>query len=114
MKLDIQPQPKGASGVFFIPLEIATMPTIHMDSSVSQTATRAVMNGGVLACTKTSDKDVYSHSIWATESNIRQFTMHEGDSIVIPPGSSVTIWIFRTQPGKSTWTMDFELKEKAA
>ena len=39
------------------------MTTIHMDSSVSQTATRAVMNGGVLACTKTSDKDVYSHSI---------------------------------------------------
>ncbi|EIG63193.1 MULTISPECIES: hypothetical protein [unclassified Bradyrhizobium] len=52
------------------------MTTIHMDSSVSQTATRAVMNGGVLSCTKTSDKDVYSHSIWATESNIRQFTMH--------------------------------------
>ncbi|MET4114209.1 hypothetical protein ABIB90_006082 [Bradyrhizobium sp. JR4.1] len=41
------------------------MTTIHMDSSVSQTATRAVMNGGVLSCTKTSDKDVYSHSIWA-------------------------------------------------
>jgi hypothetical protein len=70
--------------------------------------------GGVLSCTKTSDKDVYSHSIWATESNIRQFTMHEGDSIVIPPGSTVTIWIFRRQPGNSTWTMDFELKEKAA
>ncbi|MGY3467974.1 hypothetical protein ACVW0I_004845 [Bradyrhizobium sp. LM6.11] len=60
------------------------MTTIHMDSSLSQTATRAVLKGGVLSCTKTSDKDVYSHSIWATESNIRQFTMHEGDSIVIP------------------------------
>ncbi len=90
------------------------MTTIHMDSSVSQTATRAVMNGGVLACIKTSDKDVYSHSIWATESNIRQFTMYEGDSIVIPVGSTVTIWIFRRQPGNSAWTMDFELKEKAA
>jgi len=68
--------PREHLAFFFILLEIATMTTIHMDSSVSQTATRAVMNGGVLSCTKTSDKDVYSHSIWATESNIRQFTMH--------------------------------------
>ncbi|WP_061026147.1 hypothetical protein [Bradyrhizobium sp. CCH5-F6] len=90
------------------------MTAIHMDSSVSQTITRAVMNGGVLSCTKTSDKDVYSHSIWATESNIRQFTMHEGDSIVVPPGSTLTIWIFRKLPGQSTWQMDFDLTEKAA
>ncbi|MHB0771313.1 hypothetical protein [Bradyrhizobium sp. 5.13L] len=90
------------------------MTAIHMDSSVSQTITRAVMNGGVLSCTKTSNQDVYSHSIWATESNIRQFTMHEGDSIVVPPGSTLTIWIFRKQPGKSTWQMDFDLTEKAA
>ncbi|MGV7215447.1 hypothetical protein [Bradyrhizobium sp. UFLA05-112] len=89
------------------------MTTIHMDSSVSQTITCAVQNGGVLSCTKTSSKDVYSHSIWATENNIRQFTMFEGDSIVIPTGSTLTIWIFRKQPGKSTWTMDFDLKEKA-
>ncbi|WP_247006057.1 hypothetical protein [Bradyrhizobium sp. PRIMUS42] len=95
-------------------LENAKMTTIHMDSSVSQTITRAVMNGGVLNCTKASDKDVYSHSIWATESNIRQFTMHEGDSIVVPPGSTLTVWIFRKQPGQSTWKMEFELKEKAA
>lgn len=90
------------------------MTTINMDSSISQTITRAVMNGGVLSCTGASDKDVYSHSIWATESNIRQFTMHEGDSIVVPPGSTLTIWIFRKQPGQSTWKMSFELKEKAA
>ena len=90
------------------------MTAIHMDSSVSQTITRAVMNGGVLSCTKTSDKDVYSHSIWATESNIRQFTMHEGDSIVVPPGSTLTIWIFRKLPGQSMWQMDFDLTEKAA
>ncbi|WIW43282.1 hypothetical protein ML401_17220 [Bradyrhizobium sp. 62B] len=89
------------------------MTTIHMDSSISQTVTRAVIGGGVLSCTKASDKDVYSHSIWATENNIRQFTMHEGDSIVIPAGSTLTIWIFRKQPGQSTWQMDFELKEKA-
>lgn len=89
------------------------MTAIQMDSALTQTVTRAVLNGGVLKCTKSSDKDVYSHSIWATESNIRQFTMHEGDSIVIPPGSTVTIWIFRKQPGTSTWAMDFDLKEKA-
>lgn len=89
------------------------MTAIQMDSALTQTVTRAVLTGGVLKCTKSSDKDVYSHSIWATESNIRQFTMHEGDSIVIPPGSTVTIWIFRKQPGTSTWAMDFDLKEKA-
>lgn len=89
------------------------MTAIHMDSSVSQAVTRAVFNGGVLSCLRASDKDVYSHSIWTTESNIRQFTMHEGDSIVVPAGSTLTIWIFRKQPGNSTWIMDFELKEKA-
>lgn len=39
------------------------MTAIHLDSSVSQTITRAVVSGGVLSCTKSNDKDVYSHSI---------------------------------------------------
>jgi hypothetical protein len=62
------------------------MIAIHMDSAVSQTTTRAVLNGGVLRCTKTSGADVYSHSIWTTTGSIRQFTMFAGDSIVVPPG----------------------------
>ena len=90
------------------------MTAINMDSAESQTTTRAVLNGGVLSCTKASAKDVYAHAIWATESNIRQFTMHEGDSIVVPTGSTLTIWIFRKQPGNTTWSMEFDLKEKAA
>jgi hypothetical protein len=92
----------------------ALMIDIHMDSAVSQTTTKAVLNGGVLTCTKTSGKDVYSHSIWTTASSLRQFTMFAGDSIVVPPGSTLTIWIFRKEAGKSSWTIDFELKESAA
>jgi hypothetical protein len=75
---------------------------------------RPNLNGGVLRCTKTSGADVYSHSIWTTTGSIRQFTMFAGDSIVVPPGSTLTIWIFRKEAGKSTWTMDFELDESAA
>jgi len=85
------------------------MAAIHLDSSVSQSVTRAVPTAAVLTCKKTSSPDVYAHAIWVVVGDIRQFTMHAGDSIVVPNAATLTIWIFRKNPGQTTWTADFDL-----
>ncbi|MBR0715864.1 hypothetical protein [Bradyrhizobium liaoningense] len=86
------------------------MAKIHLDSSVSQSVTRAVPKSAVLSCTATSAPDVYAHAIWVVVGDIRQFTLYAGDSMVVPDGATLTIWIFRKQAGQSTWTADFDLK----
>ncbi|MDA9444638.1 hypothetical protein XH98_37375 [Bradyrhizobium sp. CCBAU 51745] len=80
-----------------------------MDSSVTQSVTRAVPKAAVLTCTATSVPDVYAHAIWVVVGDIRQFTLHAGDSMVVPDAATLTIWIFRKNPGKSTWSADFDL-----
>lgn len=85
------------------------MATFHMDSSVTQSLTRAVPKAAVLSCTATSAPDVYAHAIWVVVGDIRQFTLHAGDSMVVPDAATLTVWIFRKNPGKSTWTADFDL-----
>jgi hypothetical protein len=94
---------------FFFKFFEALMTTIHLDSSVSQTTTRAVLNASVLACTKTSAHDVYSHAIWVVPGDIHQFTLYAGDSMVVPGGATLTIWIFRSNPGPNAWSADFDL-----
>ena len=85
------------------------MPEIHMDSSVTQSVTRAVPKAAVLSCTACSSRDVYATVLWVVVGDIRQFTLHAGDSMVVPEGATMTIWLFRKNPGGSTWTADFEL-----
>jgi hypothetical protein len=85
------------------------MSAIHLDSAVSQTMTLAAPKAGVLACTKTSSPEVYAHAIWVVPGDVRQFTMHAGDSIVVPQGATLTIWIFRKNAGQTTWSADFDL-----
>ena len=85
------------------------MATFHMDSSVTQSVTRAVPKAAVLTCTATSAPDVYAHAIWVVVGDIRQFTLHAGDSMVVPDAATLTVGIFRKNPGKSTWTADFDL-----
>jgi hypothetical protein len=80
-----------------------------MDSSVTQSVTRAVPKAAVLSCTASSAPDVYANVIWVVVGDTRQFTVHAGDSMVVPEGATLTIWIFRKNPGKSMWTADFDL-----
>ncbi|MBR0799354.1 hypothetical protein JQ615_28605 [Bradyrhizobium jicamae] len=90
-------------------IEEFVMVAIHLDSSASQTVSRAVPKAAVLSCTQTSAPDVYAQAIWTVVSDVRQFTLHTGDSMFVPDNSTLTIWIFRKQPGSSKWTADFDL-----
>ena len=85
------------------------MTAIHMDCSVNQSVTRAVPKAAVLSCTATSAPDVFAHAIWVVVGDIKQFTLNAGDSMMVPQGATLTIWIFRKNPGRSTWTADFDL-----
>jgi hypothetical protein len=89
------------------------MDIIHLDSRVSQSSTRAVVTASTLKCTATSAPDVYAHAIWVVPGDVRQFTLHQGDGIFVPAGSTLTIWIFRKMPGDNPWTADFELDVNA-
>jgi hypothetical protein len=84
------------------------MVDIHLDSSISQTIARAVLEDTVLACTKTSTPDVYANAIVTTEDAVHQHTMFAGYSILVPRGT-LTLWLFRKHAGNSTWAADFTL-----
>jgi hypothetical protein len=85
------------------------MTVFHLDSSVTQSITRAVPKPAVLTCTAASAPDVYAHAIWVVVGDIRQFTLHAGDSMMVPEAATLTVWIFRKNPGTSKWTADFDL-----
>jgi hypothetical protein len=84
------------------------MTNIHLDSSVSQTITQAVLEESVLTCAKTSAPDVYAHAIFTTNDGLQQHTMFAGYSILVPRGT-LTLWLFRKHAGNSTWVSDFTL-----
>jgi hypothetical protein len=84
------------------------MTNIHLDSSISQTTTQAVLEESVLTCSKTSAPDVYAHAICSSSDGVQQFTMFAGYSVLVPRGT-LTLWIFRKQPGDSKWVADFSL-----
>jgi hypothetical protein len=81
---------------------------IHLDSSVSQTTTQAVLEESVLTCTKTSAPDVYANAVCTTKDAVQQHVMFAGYSILVPRGT-LTLWLFKKQAGTSTWAADFTL-----
>ncbi len=85
------------------------MAAIHLDSSTNQSVTRAVPKAAVLSCSGTSASDVYAHAIWVVVGDIRQFTLHAGDSIMVPDAATLTIWIFRRNSGSGKWSADFDI-----
>jgi hypothetical protein len=84
------------------------MTDIHLDSSISQTISRAVLEDSVLTCTRTSAPDVYANAIWTMEDKVQQHMMFAGYSILVPRGT-LTIWLFRKQAGGDKWAGEFTL-----
>ena len=84
------------------------MTDIHLDSSISQTISRAVLEDSVLTCTRTSAPDVYANAICTAEDKVQQHMMFAGYSILVPRGT-LTIWLFRKQAGADKWVGEFTL-----
>lgn len=84
------------------------MTDIRLDSSISQTISRAVLEESVLTCTKTSAPDVYANVICTTNDAVQQHMMFAGYSILVPRGT-LTIWLFRKQAGSDKWAAEYTL-----
>ena len=83
--------------------------TINLDQDHRSTV-RAVEADSTLTCTKTSAPDVYTRGILKDE----QHDLLPGESMMVKAGSTLTVRLFRKNPGDAPFSGELTLASKGA
>jgi hypothetical protein len=83
--------------------------TINLNQDHRSTV-RAVESDSTLTCTKTSAADAYTRGILKDE----QHDLLPGESMIEKAGSTVTVRLFRKNPGDAPFSAELTLTSKGA